>query len=94
MHRQRFGYAAVFGWSPPGHEQGAALNHPSQPRGRALMHDVPGSRVCKVRRQHAPWRLGKGLRATTKLRRRSPSLTRSSTVIGIFPGFPSKTPMR
>jgi len=71
--------------------KGAALNHPSQPRGRALMHDVPsavrGSRVCKVRRQHAPWRLGKGLRATTKLRRRSPSLTRSSTVIGIFPGF-------
>ncbi len=22
MHRQRFGSAAVFGWSPPGHEQG------------------------------------------------------------------------
>jgi hypothetical protein len=40
MHRQRFGYAAVFGWSPTGHEQGAALNHPSQPRGRALGHEV------------------------------------------------------
>jgi hypothetical protein len=25
------------------HEQGAALNDPSQPRGRALMHDVPSA---------------------------------------------------
>jgi hypothetical protein len=35
---------------------------------RLLMHDVPSAVpvVCKVRRQHAPWRLGKGLRATTK----------------------------
>jgi hypothetical protein len=28
MHRQRFGYAAVFGWSPPGHEQGGGAEPP------------------------------------------------------------------
>lgn len=28
MHRQRFGYAAVFGWSPPGHEQGGGAKPP------------------------------------------------------------------
>jgi hypothetical protein len=63
MHRQRFGYAAVFGWSPPGHEQGAALNHPSQPRGRALMRDVPstGPLLGKARRQHASWGLREGV---------------------------------
>src|ERR1700730_7199856 len=33
--------AAVSGPVAYPHEHGAALNHPSQPRGRALMHDVP-----------------------------------------------------
>jgi hypothetical protein len=28
------------------HEQGAALNHPSQPLGRTLMHDVPSADPC------------------------------------------------
>jgi hypothetical protein len=31
------------------HEQGAALNDPSQPLGRALTHDVPSARrVSKI----------------------------------------------
>jgi hypothetical protein len=38
-------------------EQRAALNHPSQPLGRALMHDVPPTGVIRPRRQHASQRL-------------------------------------
>jgi hypothetical protein len=30
------------------HEQAAALNHPSQPRGRALMHDVPSAGEFRI----------------------------------------------
>src|SRR5580704_2096000 len=45
------------------HGQGAALNHLSQPRGRALMHDVsPLAPGCKARQQHASWRMREGLR--------------------------------
>ena len=46
MHRQRFGYAAVFGRSPVVTIKGAAMNRPSQPQGRALTHDVPPLAPC------------------------------------------------
>jgi hypothetical protein len=54
--------------SPCRHEQGAALNHPSQPRGRTLMHDVPSAGPpCNARRQHASWRLrGDGKKPPTQ----------------------------
>jgi hypothetical protein len=45
MHRHRCGEYEDRRFWPVAcrHKQGAALNDPSQPRGRALMHDVPSA---------------------------------------------------
>jgi hypothetical protein len=40
MHRQRFSYAAVFGWSPPGHEQAKDAQN--------LIHRLSGWRVVRI----------------------------------------------